>query len=434
MTPAEIAAAQAALQANGFSVTPPAAPAPAPAANAAPQLTPEMVAAAMTVINAFQAQQNGGQQPIAFPNVIFKEQRGKDAAINHLRDQFGISTNTPMGTGATGYGAELVPAEQLSKDIFEIAPSFYTFLDRLPGQHNDKIAKNAGDSVTVPVIGIPAKMTLEAEKSADTAFGQQKGSQLATDNVTLTTKKFVSRFDITRELSDFSVMNAGNFEQRLKKLAAANWVNTFESCVINGDTATAQNTNINLIDGTPGGTEHYLACDGLRKTAIACTSPNGDPDLGAADITDVYTMKKVCGKYFKKNEFLWLTNIDTRDKFSALDNFTDASKRGGANTVENEPLDRLAGADLLVHDDVNNTNAAGKISATPGNNTKGGIIGFWTPAVQYGWIGNLFFKLYDFGSQGFMLEFWGYGAITIVNQKAGYSTYSTVVNGINITL
>jgi hypothetical protein len=404
-------------------------------------LTAEAGADILAQVNAINAQleankaaAQAGYTPNT-PALHFKDAKGTHAAIRHLQDKMGMQLNTPMSSGRTGYGDEVTPSEDLSQEIFEMVPEYQTFLGRLPGQHNDRIARNVGDSVTVPIIGMPGKMIMEAEKTADSAFAVPKQTHaIATDKVTLTTKKFVARYDITRELADFSLLNAANWENRIKGMAAAEWTRTFESAIINGDTATDANTNINLIDGTPGSTEHYLACDGLRKTAIACTSPNGDPSIGDIDTGDVYTMKKVVGNYFKPSQFLWLSDMTTRDKFSTLDNFTDASKRGDKNTVENGPVDRLAGADYIIHDDFPTTNTAGKVSGTASNNTKGGIVGFWTPAVQYGWIGTLFFKLYDFGSQGFVLEFWGYGAISVVNQKAGATNNSTVVYGINGTI
>ena len=225
------------------------------------------------------------------------------------------------------------------------------------------------------------------------------------------------------------------WETTLQRLVAQAYVLTVESAIINGDTVLTASTNINLIDGTPAGTEHYTICDGLRKTAIATTAPNGDPDLGTVDIADVFTLISILGNLFSEDRCLFLTNTATSLKLAALDQFTNAATRGTVNTITGtSKIPALCGVDLIRHEYFPLTNANGKVSATASNNTKGGLLLFRKDAVQWGDSGQMSFKLYDFGAQGVQLEFWTYIAITIINQKAGETTFSNVAYGINATV
>lgn len=360
----------------------------------------------------------------------------KQAALNRLEDM-GIMVNTPMHSTRTGYGDEVTPSAEFVDGIYELLPEYETFLGMLPGKHEGVIGNNAGESHTVPYLGDVGLFQLGSEKTADTVFAQlAPTSALPTDKVVLTSKQLKMSFDITDHLKKFGKIPDAQWEAILKTHVAKAYVRTLEALIINGDTATGATTNINDIAGTPAGTEYFLAANGLRKTAIGTTSPDGDPSLGTIDTTDIFTMIGVLGNIFNEEKCLWITNTSTSLKIASLSNFTDADKRGRVGTIEQTTkFPSLAGVDVVRHEYFPLTNSAGKVDLdTPANNTKGGLLLFRKDCVQWGDSGTLYFKLYDFGAQGVQMEFWTYVAVTVVNQKAGETGYSNVVYGINATV
>jgi HK97 family phage major capsid protein len=367
-------------------------------------------------------------------------------AKRHLADSYGIQqnqtttikgvqVNTPAHSTRSGYGDEMVPPNTLAGDIFELMPTYGSFIGKLPGRHTGVIGQNKGEGHEVTIIGDVGLFDAGTEKTSG-SFAVIEGGAVPTAKVTLTSKQLVKRLDITDHLGRFGRMSIVEWETWLKQKLAQALVRTEEYLIINGDTATGATTNINDIAGTPAGTEVFLLADGLRKTAIGTTTPNGDPDLATIDAGDVATMLNTLGTYFTPEECLFITNIQTNNKITALDSFTDASKRGGVNTVEGKTLlSTLGGAEVVVHRDFALTNAAGKIDLdTTANNTKGGLLLFRKDCVQFGDSGDLSFRIYDFGAQGVQLEVWTYFAATVVNQKAGATDFPSVALGINATV
>lgn len=371
---------------------------------------------------------------IEMPNVIIKDAKGEGAGLSYLADKFGIEANTPMHTTRTGYGKELVPVNVLSDEIMNIVPEYETFLSQLRGvgYHGD----NMELTQKVRVKGMPGFFSLGAEKTADTVFAQlAPTTELPTDDVTITQKQLVSRIDITDFLRKFTKEGAQSFETDLKTRIAQEYARTREAAVINGDPETGSTGNINLVDSTPAASSYYLGFTGLRRTAINTTSPNADPALTTLDIGDFRDLENILGNYFTNPEdCFWLMNRKTYNKAAGLQQFYDASVRGEPTTVAGRKIQQFDGAPLYVTRDMLLADSTGSVSNTPGNNTKGSLLLGYAPAIQWGERGGLQFKLYDYGAQGVQLEAWGYFGFVIVNQKAGYTTDSTVALGINITV
>lgn len=345
-----------------------------------------------------------------------------------------MDLNTPMHTTRTGFGAEIVPANVFSSETFETIVHMSPLLDKLQATyHGDDMEQ----SQLVPIIGDTGYFKKEGEKTADTVFAQKAPTDaLATGQVTITQNKLVYRIDVTFELSQFNKWGPDKFFSMLNKKVTGSMRRTMESVFINGDTATGATTNINDIGGTPDGDEHWLIANGLRKTAIGTTTPDGDPSLTTLDIADFRAMEKILGKYFlaNKKDCIWLIEPQTYLKATGLQQFYDASVRGEKTTIAGQEITTFDGAPVLIPDSFVLANSAGKIDLdTPGNNTTGGIILSYMPAIQWGRKGGLFMKLYDYGSQGYQLEVWFEMGVTIINQKAG-ATDATTAYGINITV
>jgi hypothetical protein len=86
-----------------------------------------------------------------------------------------------------------------------------------------------------------------------------------TSNKTAAAKLHAVATGVTYQLEEDSIINV---MQWLNEDMARVLQEALEDAILNGDTTTTANTNINLIDGTPASTALYLAWDGIRHNAL----------------------------------------------------------------------------------------------------------------------------------------------------------------------
>ena len=79
------------------------------------------------------------------------------------------------------------------------------------------------------------------------------------------------------------------------------------------------------------------------------------------------------------------------------------------------------------------TEADGKISATPGNNTKGGLVLTHRDAIQYGFNGEYQLEVFRVPGFGWQVLGYYYAAVSTANQLAG-ETDAMVCLGYNATV
>lgn len=344
-------------------------------------------------------------------------------------EAIGFQTNAaPMGTGKTAEGAELVPDEVFAKETLDIVPEYGTFLGDLPGNHS-KGGARLPKVATVSLLGDAGFFEGATEKTTG-AFSVSAGGTVATGVVTITQAKFTMKIDVTDELDTYS-QYPENLKTALQKRVSASMARTIEALIINADNTTAGTGNVNSDDAAPAATSYYLKqTDGIRKLAIdESTAFNA----GVLDITDFTSIMALVGDIAADPaECMWLFNRATHLKALGLSDFADASKRGKDSTVSGNALTSVFGSDLYINKDVAKTEADGKISATPANNTKGQILYVWKPAIQFGFGKDLQIKFFDFGADGYQLHAWFHFGFGIYNQQAGGDV--VVASGINITL
>ena len=165
------------------------------------------------------------------------------------------------------------------------------------------------------------------------------------------------------------------------KLAASSG-RTTASMIINADTAVAANTNINLIDGTPTGTEHYLAGNGLRKKALLSASTSFD--AGTFDFSDFLTAINALGENAANtDDLVWIMSRFSHTTALGIAEFKQQYINGSYSTVNTGKVPSFLGSDVFVNRYLGKTNATGKVSATPANNTKGQCLLVHRDAVQY---------------------------------------------------
>lgn len=290
------------------------------------------------------------------------------------------NANEVMHTGNTGYGAELIPVNVLMAEIVDLIPKYSTFLGQLPGFHGTDMPVSA----KVSVIGEAGFFYPNSEPTTG-ALGPvgQATHRLATGEVTITQGQFIAKIAISKRELNYSITD---LEALIKRRLAESAARTIEALIINGDSEAGATGNVNKDDGTPSATtDYYMEQDhGLRELAINGTSLTIDG--GTLDMADLIgCMNKLGDLAANPADLLWLFNRPTYNEALLLDDFAKANERGAASTIAGNAISNIYGADLFIPRDLPKTEADGKVSATPGNNTKGQIVLFNKNSVQYGY-------------------------------------------------
>lgn len=267
--------------------------------------------------------------------------------------------NEAMHTTNTWDGAEFVDT-QLSSNIltklreresfsskfpapFDMPTSTY----ELPIEWADPIFNYTGENGNVPA----------------TEYGNSKAG---TGKITLVAKKFTAITYLSGELDEDGIVNMRSYVEN--KMAIA-YSETLDKILINGDTTTAATWNVNSDDAAPVAWSYYLALDGLRKAAI----DNGlTVNAGALDLADIRTLRaKLGNKGLNPTDLVLGVGTDVYYKMLALTQAETVEKFGGAATIVNGTLSAIDGIEVVPSGFFPKTEADGKVSAIPANNTVG---------------------------------------------------------------
>jgi HK97 family phage major capsid protein len=353
-----------------------------------------------------------------------------DAACEVKAAQLKLETkaNEVIHTTNTGYGAELVPGAVQTTDFLDLTPTISPILSAFRGFHG----RNLNKIQEVPVIGRLAKHQLSTEWTTGSPVSMitQGKSLLPTAKITLTQKKYLFSVDISDEEMRF--VNVLDIVTKTNEKLARSSAETIEALALNGDTTNASTGNINSDDGDPADTNYYLGANGLRKAAFAgsgCTH-----DVGTLDFDDFLTMLNVLGQYAAKPEdLLFIMNRATYNKSLAINELKQFLYNGKSSTIFSGSITNILGSDVFVSSEFNKTEADGKISVTPGNNTKGGLILAHRDAIQYGYNGEYQLEVFRVPGFGWQVLGYYYMGLSTANQLAG-ETDATVCLGYNVTL
>jgi hypothetical protein len=238
--------------------------------------------------------------------------------------------------------------------------------------------QQGANSVVVPLETADPTWYKVAEANSLDATGRPEvtvgASTPTTANLTVTPSIVKARVVYTEELVEDSLIAV--LPQTTKQLNESG-ADMVENLFLNGDTATAANTNINLIDGTPVSgitAPFYLASNGALKLALVTNTANSR-DGGTLDSSDFLATRGLHPDNLAADPSNMLYVSDTRTNIKALE-MLDVKTRDvfqGA-TIENGSLTGVWGQPYLVSGQMALANTAGKISATAGNNTKGRLL------------------------------------------------------------
>lgn len=181
--------------------------------------------------------------------------------------------------------------------------------------------------------------------------------------------------DVFQEDSIINV--AAQYNQQMREKAEE----TIEQLFINGDTDTSANTNINLIDGTPGtglSVPYYIASNGALKYALV-TGSNTSRDGGSLDENDYRLTLKLMTSAIRTRKQNLAFVIDPDTHSASLDIAaikTEDVKRTNA-TITSGMLTNMYGVDVLESGFMPLANSAGKVPAAGG--TLGRILCIYAP-------------------------------------------------------
>lgn len=215
-------------------------------------------------------------------------------------------------------------------------------------------------------------------------------STLGTANQTMTLSKMGARVLWTGEMEEDAVLP---YVAQLRQQLAVSAAEYLEHAIIDGDTETANATNINAIDTQPTGTEAYLLWNGFRKVPLVTLTANSR-DGGALDISDFLETVKLMGSGglsgADMNRVSFIIDRHTHWKALELPEVKTRDVFGGA-TLEGGRLASVWGYPVYVSAQIarggsGKSNTAGKVDAdTAGNNTKGQILAVRPDRWRFGW-------------------------------------------------
>lgn len=285
-----------------------------------------------------------------------------------------------MHTTNTGAGAELVPGAILATDFIDLVPKISPFIGALGGYHG----RNMPLIADVAVIGeLPFhNLGTEWTTGAGSNYPAQGAGKVPTAKIEIRQKKYEFSVDLSDEEMRF--VNVVDVMATIQRKLAMSASRTQEALLLNGDVVTAATGNVNSDDGAPAAASYYLGANGLRKAGLA----NG-VDVGTLEFDDfLAVLAKLDDQGANPSEVLWLFNHNTYTKALGVTEFKDSSINGRSSTIYSGSLTNVLGSDVFVARDFPKTEADGKVSATPANNTKGGFLAAHRNAIQYGYNGD----------------------------------------------
>jgi hypothetical protein len=219
-----------------------------------------------------------------------------------------------------------------------------------------------------------------------------KPSPFGTGRVTVTPKELKARVDVTFILEEDSIIAV---VPQVNEQLTESMLEYRDRLAINGDTATAINTNINLIDGTPGALStmtapYYLASDGFRKSALGASGRNRDAGGGLA-LSDYRQTIGLLGaeERSRRERMLFIIDPDTELATLALLELQTVDVAGGRNTILMGSVPSLYAVDVFNSGFLPLSNTAGKVSGTGSNNVRGSILLIYAPYWGFAYKRNL---------------------------------------------
>lgn len=322
-----------------------------------------------------------------FPRMPLAWFSGKDRELAE-RGEFRLTeayerATRAMDTAETGYGLQLIGAQYVG-ELWE-------------GARKESRVFNLIDSfdMTAPTAYLPVEADLpellfvpESTLSSSSNYDTVK---TGSNRVQVDAKKFVIHQMWSGELEEDSILPFVPYLRRQAQLSLAHYS---DSLVLNGDTTNAATGNINLDDADPADTKHYLAFDGLRHVGLVDNTANGTDASGAMTYAELTSLRRLgidttnlfnWGFPVDPDDFPFIAEPETADTIAALTEVLTVDKYGPGATVLAGEQARIGRNPLISSIAISKTEADGKVSTTPGNNTLGQVVAFNRRGFKVGW-------------------------------------------------
>ena len=323
---------------------------------------------------------------------VKSEPFGKNTRANvALRSIVPFRAGEQDATDIAGQGTEWV-GDYWSTTLWEKA-RFPTIFDTIAskGMMVEDIPQGT-DSANFPTEGSDPTAYMMPEGNSVDSTGTPETvvniNPFGTGNVTLTPKAVGIASSVTMVLEEDSVIRTA---QQVNKQLEAKFLETRDQLMINGDTVTTASTNINLIDGTPGtglNAPYYLMANGFRKLPLV-THTAGSRDAGnTLSLAEFLSTLKLMDGKLRQNKAKCAYIIDDDTEIAALgipEILTVSERAADRNSLETGALRELYKIDVLSSGFLPESNTAGKVSATAGNNVQGTIMLVYAPYWGFGY-------------------------------------------------
>ncbi len=321
---------------------------------------------------------------------VERELGKQDSRFNHPSIKSlikGIKANEIATSTASGGGDEWVGAAY-SNRLWEKVRNVRIYQELIKKGMREEVVPQGFESIQIPTEGadptvytIAQSASLGSDNRPPVVVGT---SRIGTGSATLTPGWLGMAVAYTTVLEEDSLIKVlPQYRKQMDEKAEE----TIEQLMINGDTATGANTNINLIDGTPGtglATPYYIASNGMLKYPLV-TNTAFSRDGGALDENDYRATLKLFATEFR-TRFKNLAFIIDGDTHSASLDIaalkTDDVKRTNA-TLASGVLINMWGVDIFVSGFMPTANSSGKVPAAGA--ALGRILAVYAPYWAFGY-------------------------------------------------
>lgn len=282
-----------------------------------------------------------------------------------------------MHTDNTGAGEEFVDTGMASTVLNKVREE-NTLLSKLP----TSIIMPTAD-YKLPIEGGDPTWYATAENKNVPADHYDE-SKAGTDSITLSAKKYTTMVYASGELDEDSIVNIRTY---LGNKLATSYGELLDKAILNGDTETGATGNVNSDDGAPTAGSYFLHQDGLRKHALTNSL---DTSIGALDVADLRQARYSMGKRGQDPSKLILAcDLGTYYKILGLSQVETIEKFGQSATIVDGVLRFVDGMEVHPTSFLGTTEADGKISTTPANNTLGQALLIYKDDIITGFKRNL---------------------------------------------
>jgi len=291
------------------------------------------------------------------------------------------NANEAMSTGQAGFGQEFVQEVVLSSELIERLNVDGSLLE------GATIKLMNSKTLEAPVRGKKRRMfsTVENDNAPTGGAVAGENTKARTASVSLEAKTLIVTIYYSDDLLEDSVIDIAEF---VMGEITASYETSVHEILINGDTATTANTNINAIDGgvadlENGAKTETLLFDGGRKLAFEKSATvDAGGNLAVENIRAGRALMGVKG--LDPTKLRLVPSLASYYELMSLSPVETIEKFGDAATIKNGVLVAIDGIKIVHREEMRKALASGKISKTAASNVKGSMLITHQPSVVFG--------------------------------------------------